>query len=255
MLLRFAPPPATDLTGFPEQHSFISRPPCGGASHCPLKAVLTIDQFERKLSYMAKKKGTLTHIYPKDKRAFSLLARSGAMSRETFNKLEITDNRIKSYRQAGLIKEVSVPDRHGNGIKTFYELTDRTGKDFCKRECSVTKFISNGNSCLHNSKVSEYLADNLSKKELESVMSERELQPFIESRLQEYLDNQEHERYQELMDALKGHQLSMPDIIYKTELGTYEAIEVTTDNYGSQELELKSMTCELLSVEVTFVHV
>lgn len=202
---------------------------------------------------MAKKKNGLSHIYPKDKRCFSLLAKSGAMSRSTLHKLEITDNRIKSYKQAGLIKEVSVPDKHGDGIKTFYELTDKKGKDFCRQECNIKHFISNGNASVHNSKVSEYLADNLSKKELDSVMSERELQPFIEFRLQEYYDRND-ERYEQLMDALKNNQLSMPDVIYKTELGTYEAIEVTTDNYGNEEIESKTMTCELLSVEVTFVH-
>lgn len=203
---------------------------------------------------MAKKENRLTHIYPKDRRCFSLLAKSGAMNKDTFHKLEISDNRIKSYRQAGLIKEVNVPDKHGNGIKTFYELTDKKGKDFCRQECNVKHFISNGNASVHNAKVSEYLADNLSKKELDSIISEREVRSFIESRLQEYLDKQEHDHYEELIDALKNNQLSMPDIIYKTEQGTYEAIEVTTDNYGNEEIEAKTMTCELLSIEVTFVH-
>lgn len=200
------------------------------------------------------KKNALSHIYPKDRRCLSLLAKSGAMSRDTFHKLEITDNRIKSYKQAGLIKQVNVPDKHGNGIKTFYELTDKKGKDFCRQECNVKHFISNGNASVHNAKVSEHLANNLSKKELDSVMSERELKPFIESRLQEYLDKQEHDHYQELIDALKNNQLSMPDIIYRTEQGTFEAIEVTTDNYGNAEIDSKIMTCELLSIEVTFVH-
>lgn len=58
------------------------------------------------------------------------------------------------------------------------------------------------------------------------------MKPFIESRLQEYLDNQEHDHYEELMNALQNNQLSMPDIVYKTELGTYEAIEVITVNDG-----------------------
>ena len=202
---------------------------------------------------MAKKKGGLSHVYPKDKRAFSLLAKSGAMSKDTLHKLEITDNRIKSYKQAGLIKEVSIPDRHGNSIRTFYELTDTKGRAFCRQECNIKQFISNGNASIHNSKVSEYLADNLSKRELDSIISERELQPFIESRLQEYLDKQEHDHYQELVDALKNNQLSMPDIIYQTEQETYEAIEVVTDNYGNEEIESKAMTCELLSLKVTFV--
>ncbi len=203
---------------------------------------------------MAKKKGGLSHIYPKDKRCFSLLAKSGAMNRDTLRKLEITDNRIKSYKQAGLIKEVSVPNRHGNEIKTFYELTDKKGKDFCRQECGIKQFISNGNASVHNARVSEYLIDHLSKKELDSVISEREMQPFIESRLQEYLDKQEHDHYEELIDALQNNQLSMPDIIYKTEQGTFEAIEITTDNYGNAEIDSKTMTCELLSIEVTFVH-
>lgn len=203
---------------------------------------------------MAKKKNGLSHVYEKDKRCFSLLAKSGAMSRDTLHRLEITDNRIKSYKQAGLIKEVSVPDRHGNEIKNFYELTDKKGKDFCRQECGIKQFISNGNASIHNAKVSEYLADNLSKKELDSVISERELQPFIESRLQEYLNKQDHDHYQELIDALKNNQLSMPDIIYKTDQQTYEALEITTDNYGNEEIEAKTMTCELLSIEVTFVH-
>ena len=48
----------------------------------------------------------LSHIYPKDIRAMSLLAKSGAISKDTLNKMNISNNRIKSYRQAGLIKEV-----------------------------------------------------------------------------------------------------------------------------------------------------
>lgn len=200
------------------------------------------------------KQKELKNIYPKDRRCLSILAKSGAMSRDTFHKMEISDNRIKSYKQAGLIKETSVIDKHGNGMKTYFELTDKKGKDFCRQECEVKHFISNANASEHNSKVSEYLANNLTKKELENCLSERELKPFIEDRLQEYLDKQEHDYYQKLVDALQNNQLSMPDIIYKTAQGTYEAIEITTDSYGKAEIDSKIMTCELLSIEVTFVH-
>lgn len=183
----------------------------------------------------------------------SILAKSGAMDRDAFHKMEITDNRIKSYLHAGMIRETSVIDKNGNGFKTYYEL-DNKGKDFCRQECNIKHFISNANASAHNAKVSEYLVNNLSKKELDTCLSERELQPFIEDRLHEYLDKQEHDHYQELVDALQNNQLSMPDVIYKTELGTWEAIEITTDSYGNEEIETKTMTCELLSVEVTFVH-
>lgn len=196
----------------------------------------------------------LKHIYPKDIRCLSILAKAGAMSRDTFHAMEITDNRIKTYKQAGLIKETSVINKNGNGIKTFYELTEKRGKDFCRQECNVKHFISNANAAVHNAKVSEYLANNLSKKELETCLSERELKPFIESRLQEYLDKQEHDQYQELLDALQNNTLSMPDIIYKTKEGFCEAIEIITDSYRNAEIDSKTITCELLSVEITFVH-
>ena len=82
---------------------------------------------------MARKITPLKHIYPKDQRAISILAKTGAISKETFNKLQISDNRIKSYRDAGLIKEVSIPNKHGDGFRNFYELTEKHGKDFaCK---------------------------------------------------------------------------------------------------------------------------
>lgn len=196
----------------------------------------------------------LKHIYPKDIRAMSILAKSGAIEKDTYHTLGITDNRINSYLHAGIIRDTSVIDKNGNGVKTYYELTDKRGKDFCRQECNIKHFISNANASVHNAKVSEYLANNLSKKELESCLSERELQPFIESRLQEYLDKQEHDHYQELVDALQNNSLSMPDIVYKTEQGTYEAIEIITDSYGKEEIQSKTMTCELLSIEVTFVH-
>lgn len=114
---------------------------------------------------MPRKITPLKHIYPKDQRAISILSKSGAMSRDTFHKLQISDNRIKSYQKAGLIKEVSVPDKHGTGFRNYYELTEKQGKDFARSECGVNNFISNGNASVHNNKVSEYLVDNLSKKE------------------------------------------------------------------------------------------
>lgn len=203
---------------------------------------------------MARKITPLKHIYPKDQRAISILAKSGAISKETFNKLQISDNRIKSYRDAGLIKEVSVPNKHGDGFRNFYELTEKHGKDFARSECGVTHFISNANASIHNASVSAYLVDNLSKKELDTCLSERELSDFISDRLNEYLNNQEQDHYQELLDALQNNQLSLPDIVYKTEQGTYEAIEITTDSYGREEIDSKLMTCKLLNIEITFVE-
>ena len=216
-------------------------------------AALTHNKFKKEVIPMAKIT-KLSHIYPKDIRAMSLLAKSGAISKDTLNKMNISNNRIKSYRQAGLIKEVYVPDKHGSTGRYFYELTDKQGKEFCRTHCDIKNFISNGNASVHNAKVSEYLANNLSKNELDSCMSEAELKPFIESRLQEYLDKQEYNRHDELLEALKNKTLSMPDIVYKTDTGLMVSIEVITDNYGNEEISAKEETATLLGTEITFVE-
>jgi hypothetical protein len=197
-------------------------------------------------------KPTLKHIYPKDVRAMSLLAKAGAISKETFHKLDISNNRINSYEKMGFVKEVHIPTMHGPGCKSYYELQPK-GKEFCERECNIKHFISNGGATTHNAKVSEYLVEHLNKGELDTVMSERELSSFIEDRLQEYYDRND-ERYEQLLDGLKTHSLSMPDIIYKTQEGTFVAIEVITNSYGQDEIDCKLETCHLLDVEVTLVH-
>lgn len=196
----------------------------------------------------------LKHIYPKDIRCMSILARSGAMSKDTFHKMEISNNRIHSYMKAHLIKETSVVDKHGGGIKTYYELTNKYGKDFCRTHCNVNHFISNANASEHNAKVSEYLVNNLSKKELESCLSERELKPFIEDRLQEFWDKQEYDHYQELYDAYTNQTLSMVDIVYKNEQGAIIACEIITDNYGNEEINSKIEFANLLDIELVIVH-
>lgn len=202
---------------------------------------------------MARRTIPLKHIYPKDLRAMSVLAKSGACSKESFNKLDISNNRIKSYQQANLIKEVYVPDKHGTGGSTYYELTSK-GESFCRQECGIKHFISNGHACTHNAKVAECLV-SLTKREIDSAISERDIrEEFLSERLQELLHENQRDEYEELMDAIRTQSLSMPDIIYKTEAGTYEAIEVVTDAYGNEEVQSKIETCEKMGISVEIVH-
>lgn len=202
---------------------------------------------------MARKTIPLKHIYPKDIRAMSVLAKSGACSKDTFSKLDISNNRVKSYQQANLIKEVYMPDKHGTGGQSFYELTGK-GEAFCRNECQITNFISNGHASTHNAKVAECLS-SLSKKEIDSAISERDIrEEFLSERLQEMLNQNQRDEYEELLDAIRTQSLSMPDIIYKSEAGTYEAIEVVTDAYGNEEIQSKIETCEKMGISIEIVH-
>ncbi len=192
---------------------------------------------------------------PKDQRCFSILAKTGSMSAETFNKMEISKNRIKSYQEANLIKKTFVPSRCGTGGENFYILTKR-GKDFCKNECgkySVKNFISNGNSTYHNSKVAQFVADNLTKKEMETCLSERELGNFVQDRLDEYYAT-DRMAYYDLKNAIDSHNISLPDIVYVRQDGTVRAVEIITNNYKQEHIESKIQTAELLKIEISVVH-
>lgn len=175
------------------------------------------------------------------------------MSAETFNRMEISNNRIKNYKDAGLIKKTILPDRCGTKTKEFYILTDKRGKDFCKNECNVKNFISNGHADYHNSKVAEYISKNLSKQEMETCLSERELSGFIQDRLDEFYSN-DYIKYSALKDALENHTISMPDIVYIRQDGVIQAIEITTNNYKETDIKLKEQTAKLLNIQIKIIH-
>ena len=61
---------------------------------------------------------------------------------EIYNGIVKTKNgtvKIPEFRQTGKvnfkIKEVSVPNKHGDGFRNFYELTEKHGKNFARSEC------------------------------------------------------------------------------------------------------------------------
>ena len=204
---------------------------------------------------MAHKTILLKHIYPKDRLAIGVLAKSGACSRETFHKMNISDNRIKSYKQANLIKEVYVPDKHSTSGKTYYELTPTKGQSFCRSECNIDKFISNGHATKHNAAVADAVS-NLSKTEIASCISERDIrEEFLSERLQELYNQQEKDEYEELLESIQNHSLSMPDIIYKSDVsGTFEAREIVTDSYGKAEIINKLESCEKMGIPIQIIH-
>ena len=139
-----------------------------------------------------------------------------------------------------------------HGHQNFYELTSK-GKDFAKSECDIKHFISNNNASVHNSAVSKFMVDHLSRAELESVRSERELSVFLESRLNEYYNN-ERDQYEELLQTMQEHKLSMPDFIYTTSAGETIAVEIVTSSYSQEDIDLKIETASLLKIQIEIVQ-
>lgn len=200
---------------------------------------------------MAKYKG-LSHIYPKDYQALSVLGHSGSISRESLHQLGISDNRIKSY-QKSLIKRIEYPEKYGSGSRECFILT-KTGTDFLKNECHFDKTISNGESYHHNENVSRWIADNLNKQEIGTLLNERQIRDILEEHLSQYREQGNYERYNELYEKLEQHQLSCPDIAYvSSKTGTLVCVEITTSSYKGDVIEAKELCADEIGAEIQFV--
>lgn len=200
---------------------------------------------------MSKYKG-LSHIFPKDVQALSVLAHSGSISRESLHKLGITDNRIRSF-QKSIIKKVEYPEKYGEGSRECFVLT-KTGMNFIKAECHIDKAVSNGESYHHNENCSRWIAENLNKQEIATLLNERQIRDIIEDHLAQYREQGDYERYNELYERLEQGQLSCPDIAYiSSSTGQMVCIEITTSSYRESDIEAKEICADELGVEIHFV--
>ena len=200
--------------------------------------------------YMAKYKG-MSHIYPKDILALSVLAHSGSINRESLKNF-VSENRIKTFEKS-LIKKVAYPEKYGAGTRESFVLTNM-GKQFVKNECRIDKIVSNGESYHHNENVSRWICQNLYKQEIGSILNERQAKDIIEDHLSHYREQGDFERYYELQEQLEQGKLSMPDIIYKNSMGEMVCIEITTSSYKEADIAAKEMAADELGIAIQFVN-
>lgn len=199
---------------------------------------------------MAKYKG-MSHIYPKDILALSIIGHSGSISRESLKNF-VSENRIRTFEKS-LIKKVSYPEKYGTGTRECFVLTN-TGKQFAKNECNLDKIVSNGESYHHNENVSRWICQNLNKQEIGSILNERQARDIIEDHLAQYKEQGEHDRYQELYEQLEHGQISMPDIIYRdSSTGEMVCIEITTSSYKEDDIAAKELAANELGMAIHFV--
>ena len=195
---------------------------------------------------MAKKR--ITTIYPRDKGALSALARCGYVSREQLG-VFLREKRVQSYCKDGLI-EKSIYSRPGTKAQDVevYRLT-KAGRELCRRELSLSTY------CAQNPAHDLALADryfSLTQTERESWRTENQSREDVHAEIRQLREQGEEERAGELWAKLQEGQLSMPDAVYTREDGVSVAFEVTTGNYGNEEITAKEEAAEALGAEIEF---
>ena len=195
---------------------------------------------------MAKKR--ITTIYPRDKNALSALARCGYVSREQLGAF-LREKRVQSYCKDGLV-EKSIFSRPGAKAQDIevYRLT-KAGRELCRKELSLSTY------CAQNPAHDLALADryfSLSQTERETWRTEGQSREDVYSEIRQLREQGEEERAGELWAKLQEGQLSMPDAVYTREDGVSVAFEVTTGNYGNEEITAKEEAAEALGAEIEF---
>ena len=152
----------------------------------------------------------------------------------------ITSNRIDKMLKQGILESKS-------NIKgeTVYTYTDK-GKTFIKSLDGIksSSFYSRQTaSAEHDTRLfSEYA--RLTPNERMSCMTEGQTRDIFAETIKQDQASAEIEKM-----------YSVPDIVYTTETGETVAIEVITENYTEQRIEMKETFCETVGVELRTVRV
>ena len=197
---------------------------------------------------MGKKR--ITTIYPRDKSALSALARCGYVSREQLG-VFLREKRVQSYCKDGLV-EKSVYSQPGEKTQDIevYRLT-KAGRELCRRELSLPIY------CAQNPAHDLALADryfSLTESERETWRTESQSREDVCTEIRHLREQGEEERAGELWAKLQEGQLSMPDAVYTREDGVTVAYEVTTTNYGQEEITAKEEAAAALGAEIEFTR-
>lgn len=186
----------------------------------------------------------IRNLYSRDEKAFTAFSKTGNLTKEHLNKLDISDTRIKNYCRENYIEKVFYSVKNETENRVAYRLTN-AGREIASEKFALSNF-NQSLSVRHNIDVAEkYMS--LSQEERETVLNEREVRELVQEQINSIEQQQERDRYQEMLD---GGRMSMPDMVYKSETGTVIAYETITNNYGETEIRAKEETCEFLKIEL-----
>ncbi len=181
----------------------------------------------------------INHINFRDVQAFNGLRLCGYARKEDLLNI-ITNNRISKMEKQGLIESKT-------NIKneTVYTYTD-TGKAFIKNLEALQgqSFYSRQTATTeHDTKLfAEYC--KLTPTERLSCLSETQTRDIFSETIR-----------QDQAQAETDKLYSVPDLVYITDEGITTAIEITTDNYNAERIEMKENFCQATNMELRTVKV
>ena len=181
----------------------------------------------------------INHINFRDVQALNGLRVCGYANREDLLKI-ITSNRIDKMLKQGLIES-----KTNIKNKTVYTYTDK-GKSFIKNLDSLKDkaFYSRQTASTdHDTRLFKEYAQ-LKPNERMSCMSETQTRDLYAETIKQDQATAELEKM-----------LSVPDITYTTETGETVAIEVITENYNEERIEMKVNYCQTVNIELRTVRV
>ena len=192
--------------------------------------------------------GKETHYHPLSPRQKRTISPCGYVSREQLGTF-LREKRVNAYCKDGLV-EKSVYSRPGAKAQDIevYRLT-KAGRELCRRELSLPTY------CAQNPAHDLVLADryfSLSQSERETWRTESQSREDVYAEIRQLRDQGEEERAGELWAKLQEGRLSMPDAVYTRSDGVSVAYEVTTGNYGQEEITAKVEAAEALGAEIEF---
>ena len=133
----------------------------------------------------------ITTVYPRDRKALSALSRCGYVNREQLSQF-LRNKRIESYCKDGLI-EKSIYSQPGSKAsdQEVYRLTSK-GRDFCRRELSLTRLYSAQNPAHDLVLADRYFS--LSESERETWQTETQSREIINAHIRQLREQGEEEK-------------------------------------------------------------
>lgn len=180
----------------------------------------------------------INHINFRDVQALNGLRVCGYAQRSDLLKI-ITSNRIDKMIKQGILESKT-------NIKNekIYTYTDK-GKTFIKSLDGIksNSFYSRQTaSTNHDTRLfREYT--QLTPTERMSCLTETQTRDIFAETIKQEQGNAELEKM-----------LSVPDITYTTETGGTVAIEITTENYTQERIEMKETFCQTVNIELRMVR-
>lgn len=156
-------------------------------------------------------------ITSSDTKAFTALSKVGYLKQDYFKQLHISDKRLNQYQKEGLIDNKTYYNQREGKVETSYYLTTK-GQKYVSQNLDI-KIFYRSNSPAHDSKLADKYF-SLTQEERESWLSEADLRLTYP-------------------DLTNGQGYSPTDAAYTTSDGTVTCIEVITQNYSEELIQLK----------------